>query len=340
MSKITALSSILIDKFGLSQKESEAFVVAMFDVIKDSIQQGERTVKVKRLGTFKITSVSSRESIDINSGERITIEARNKISFTPETALRDRVNKPFAQFETVDINEGVDFADLENDTVSEEKEESIVSEKQEEDSTQIAISHPDDKKNEGKKQREETPQIAISQPDDKKHNREKQEEHNQPEHISQHNDNKYGGGVMLNYKFKKKIWRRNVIITVLSIVLFLFLGATVYSLKIYNVELQKRVDRISELEIIIDSQRALKAENDSSATTNDSIVSVKEAATNDKKGDAKNPKTSLQQPDKTSSNAPKAVIQQQNKTSSNAPKAAIQQQDKTSSNDPKAVIDA
>lgn len=121
MNKISELASILVTKYGLSQKDAEIFVTSMFDVINDRLQNNERQVKIKGLGTFKLTSVSSRESVDINTGERILIEGRNKISFIPETSLKDRVNLPFSQFETVIINDGVDFSDMDP-----EKENTII----------------------------------------------------------------------------------------------------------------------------------------------------------------------------------------------------------------------
>ena len=122
MNKISELSSVLVAKYGLSQKEADAFVVQMFDVINSGLQSSDKQVKVKGLGTFKIQSVNARESIDVNTGERIVIEGRNKISFTPETSLKNRVNLPFSQFETVIINDGVDFSDIENNDDSDNAE--------------------------------------------------------------------------------------------------------------------------------------------------------------------------------------------------------------------------
>lgn len=117
----------VIVKYGLDKEAAERFVQQMFAVLREGIER-EKNVKVKSLGTFKITSVNARESVDVNTGERIVIEGRNKITFTPDVVLRDRVNSPFAQFETVVLNEGVDFSqtDSENDTadVTEEMENS------------------------------------------------------------------------------------------------------------------------------------------------------------------------------------------------------------------------
>ena len=121
------LTRDVIAKYGLDKEAAERFVQQMFAVLREGIER-EKNVKVKSLGTFKITSVNARESVDVNTGERIIIEGRNKITFTPDVVLRDRVNSPFAQFETVVLNEGVDFSqtESENDTadVTEEMENS------------------------------------------------------------------------------------------------------------------------------------------------------------------------------------------------------------------------
>ena len=121
------LTRDVIAKYGLDKEAAERFVQQMFAVLREGIER-EKNVKVKSLGTFKITSVNARESVDVNTGERIVIEGRNKITFTPDVVLRDRVNSPFAQFETVVLNEGVVFSqtESENDTadVTEEMENS------------------------------------------------------------------------------------------------------------------------------------------------------------------------------------------------------------------------
>lgn len=101
----------LIEKYGLSDSEAEKFVSMLFETITQGLE-ADRQVKVKGLGTFKITNMSSRESVNVNTGERILIDSRDKISFTPDTVLRDRVNKPFAQFETFVLNDGVDFSEI------------------------------------------------------------------------------------------------------------------------------------------------------------------------------------------------------------------------------------
>lgn len=105
---ITELARTLSSKHNMSQADAENFVRLMFAVVGDGLEQ-EKLVKIKSFGTFKMGSVKDRESVDVNTGERIVIEGRNKINFTPDNALRDFVNRPFAQFETVMINDGVDF---------------------------------------------------------------------------------------------------------------------------------------------------------------------------------------------------------------------------------------
>lgn len=105
---IKELATILAKKRKLDSEAVLAFVESFFDVLCDSLRD-EKMVKVKGLGTFKVVPVSARKSVDVNTGESIEISGRDKISFTPDTTLRDLVNRPFAQFETVMVNEGVDF---------------------------------------------------------------------------------------------------------------------------------------------------------------------------------------------------------------------------------------
>lgn len=111
---IKELSSSLFDKHGLGKTDAEKFVSAVFDVINEGLVS-DKLVKVKGLGTFKIIGVSPRKSVDVNTGEPIVIEGRDKISFTPDATLRDEINKPFSQFDTVVLNEGVDFSMIDKD---------------------------------------------------------------------------------------------------------------------------------------------------------------------------------------------------------------------------------
>lgn len=110
-SKLSVLAAALSEKSGLSVEDAEKFIKQMFDVANGALQQ-DKIVKMKWLGTFKVQSVKDRESIDVNTGERILIEGRDKISFTPDAVLKEIVNKPFAQFETVVVNDGVDFSEI------------------------------------------------------------------------------------------------------------------------------------------------------------------------------------------------------------------------------------
>jgi nucleoid DNA-binding protein len=102
-------------------KDAETFVAMLFDVVNDGLMK-DKLVKVKGLGTFKVASVKDRESVNVNTGERVLIEGHDKITFTPDAALRDFVNKPFAQFETVIVKDGVDFSDLDNQKETETPE--------------------------------------------------------------------------------------------------------------------------------------------------------------------------------------------------------------------------
>lgn len=108
---LTVLAKALAKKRGLSQEEAEQFIIKMFEVANEGLQS-DKLLKMKWLGTFKVTAVKDRESIDVNTGERILIEGRDKITFTPDNILKEIVNKPFAQFETVVVNDGVDFSDI------------------------------------------------------------------------------------------------------------------------------------------------------------------------------------------------------------------------------------
>ena len=115
MAKVSDFASELVGRYGLKEEEATEFISAMFDIICEQLDGADKQVKVKGLGTFKVTRVGARASVDVNTGERIIIEGRNKISFTPEVMLRDRVNRPFVQFETVVLNDGVDFSEIDNE---------------------------------------------------------------------------------------------------------------------------------------------------------------------------------------------------------------------------------
>ena len=123
MAKVNDFAHELSEKYGLSLGDASDFVSAMFDVVKEELDGADSSVKIKGFGTFKVSAVGARASVDVNTGERIIIDGRNKISFTPEVLLRDRVNRPFVQFETVVLNDGVDFSEI--DEESEEELDSV-----------------------------------------------------------------------------------------------------------------------------------------------------------------------------------------------------------------------
>lgn len=109
------------EKQGLNKKEAELFVKTMFDLIEEALAT-EKYVKIKGFGTFKLTEVSSRESVDVNTGERIEIQGHSKVTFTPDTTMKDLINRPFSHFETVILNEGVELEDTPTEELVEEQE--------------------------------------------------------------------------------------------------------------------------------------------------------------------------------------------------------------------------
>ncbi|WP_418937642.1 HU family DNA-binding protein [Leyella stercorea] len=115
MAKVNDFARELSERYGLSLSDASDFIGAMFDVVNEELDDTDSSVKIKGFGTFKVSAVSARASVDVNTGERIIIDGRNKISFTPEVLLRDRVNRPFVQFETVVLNDGVDFSEIDNE---------------------------------------------------------------------------------------------------------------------------------------------------------------------------------------------------------------------------------
>ena len=115
MAKVNDFARELSERYGLSLSDASDFIGAMFDVVNEELDDTDSSVKIKGFGTFKVSAVSARASVDVNTGERIIIDGRNKISFTPEVLLRDRVNRPFVQFETVVLNDGIDFSEIDNE---------------------------------------------------------------------------------------------------------------------------------------------------------------------------------------------------------------------------------
>ena len=161
---LNTLGKLLADKSGLSQVEAELFIRKMFDVCNQGLD-ADKQVKIKWLGTFKVQATKDRESINVNTGERFTIEGRDKLTFTPDNILKESVNKPFAQFETVVVNDGVDFDEID------EK----FGEEQTEDAPEQVIDFLDEEKtatpnpevvvieSEKEKEDEQAKQIAIEQ---------------------------------------------------------------------------------------------------------------------------------------------------------------------------------
>ena len=119
---LNTLGKLLADKSGLSQMEAELFIRKMFDVCNQGLE-ADKQVKIKWLGTFKVQATKDRESINVNTGERFTIEGRDKLTFTPDNILKEIVNKPFAQFETVVVNDGVDFDEIDEKFGEEQTED-------------------------------------------------------------------------------------------------------------------------------------------------------------------------------------------------------------------------
>lgn len=119
---LNTLGKLLADKSGLSQVEAELLIRKMFDVCNQGLE-ADKQVKIKWLGTFKVQATKDRESINVNTGERFTIEGRDKLTFTPDNILKEIVNKPFAQFETVVVNDGVDFDEIDEKFGEEQTED-------------------------------------------------------------------------------------------------------------------------------------------------------------------------------------------------------------------------
>ena len=158
------IAEAIAGKHGLSQKDAEQFVATFFDLINEALHE-EKMVKVKGLGTFKVIDVRERESINVNTGERVVIESHGKISFTPDPIMRDLVNKPFAQFETVMLNDDVDIEELNAVSVDEEPLAIVDEQPQEvEEEPNVAVAGPEvvDEQplmNEDQSQEETVPQL-------------------------------------------------------------------------------------------------------------------------------------------------------------------------------------
>ena len=302
MNKISELSSVLVAKYGLSQKEADAFVVQMFDVINSGLQSSDKQVKVKGLGTFKIQSVNARESIDVNTCERIVIEGRNKISFTPETSLKNRVNLPFSQFETVIINDGVDFSDIENNDGSDNAE---VNDGVDNDEGSIADESPVPTEESRTKDEDaeapsditsdtgddnnaldESPVVSVGQDVEEPEHHDESEK--TPDETDSHEDDipsvpdvSRNEAQAAAYNVQPKTsgehchasGRSNKIIISLLAFIVLLCGLGIYGMFYYQNKLSHCEDRILELEIVIDNfQEKVKKENVPSADSNKHIV--------------------------------------------------------------------
>lgn len=165
---LNTLGKLLADKSGLSQVEAELFIRKMFDVCNQGLE-ADKQVKIKWLGTFKVQATKDRESINVNTGERFTIEGRDKLTFTPDNILKEIVNKPFAQFETVVVNDGVDFDEIDEKFGEEQTEDAPAQVIDFLDEEKTATSNPEvvvigSKKEKEKEAEDElAKQIAIEQ---------------------------------------------------------------------------------------------------------------------------------------------------------------------------------
>lgn len=302
MNKISELSSVLVAKYGLSQKEADAFVVQMFDVINSGLQSSDKQVKVKGLGTFKIQSVNARESIDVNTGERIVIEGRNKISFTPETSLKNRVNLPFSQFETVIINDGVDFSDIENNDDSDNAEVSdgvdndengiadessvLPEESRTKDEDAEAPSDITSDTGDDNNALDESPVVSVGQDVEEPEHHDESEK--TPDETDSHEDDipsvpdvsrneaqvaAHDVQPQTSGEHCHASGRSNKIIISLLAFIVLLCGLGIYGMFYYQNKLSHCEDRILELEIVIDNfQEKIKKENVPSADSNKHLV--------------------------------------------------------------------
>lgn len=167
---LNTLGKLLADKSGLSQVEAELFIRKMFDVCNQGLD-ADKQVKIKWLGTFKVQATKDRESINVNTGERFTIEGRDKLTFTPDNILKEIVNKPFAQFETVVVNDGVDFDEIDEKFGEEQTEDApaqVIDFLDEEKTTTpnpevVVIGSEKEKEKEKEAEDELAKQIAIEQ---------------------------------------------------------------------------------------------------------------------------------------------------------------------------------
>lgn len=139
------LADMLAQKAGISKREAQQFLTDFIETIQDGVNN-DKLVKIKGLGTFKVIDVDARESVNVNTGERVIIESHQKLTFTPDAAMKELVNKPFSQFETVVLNDGVEFDDepeVEEPTIAEETPEPVVEPTPEPEPEPVIVPEPE-----------------------------------------------------------------------------------------------------------------------------------------------------------------------------------------------------
>ena len=136
------LADMLAQKAGISKRDAQQFLTDFVETIQDGVNS-EKLVKIKGLGTFKVIDVDARESVNVNTGERVTIDSHQKLTFTPDALMKELVNKPFSHFETVVLNDGVDFPDDES-TESTEETEDTETPRETFEETQEVVSEPEE----------------------------------------------------------------------------------------------------------------------------------------------------------------------------------------------------
>ena len=139
------LADMLAQKAGISKREAQQFLTDFVETIQDGVNN-DKLVKIKGLGTFKVIDVDARESVNVNTGERVTIDSHQKLTFTPDAAMKELVNKPFSQFETVVLNDGVEFDDepeVEEPAIAEETPEPVVEPTPEPEPEPVVVPEPE-----------------------------------------------------------------------------------------------------------------------------------------------------------------------------------------------------
>ena len=181
MGKLTIqeIAKILVEKSGLNQKEANKFATDMFAIIQQRLEEDE-LVKIKGFGTFKIISVEARESVSVRTGERVMIDSHAKVTFAPDTIMKELVNKPFSQFETVVLNDGVDFEDVTEDEEEEtskseevatpiEKQPEVVEEPKTEEAPMITLAEEEPVVKESVAEEHEVVPPVVEEPIVEKH---------------------------------------------------------------------------------------------------------------------------------------------------------------------------